>query len=680
LIAIGIGVATVAGFRALGAGWATAQAIAAVASWFAITACWQLTLRRVRTVQAAEWHTVVIGIVDLTLLTLLLWSALGSWWQGATWHLVIVAACALTLRPRAVIIVTAWAAVMIAALNLGEGYGIVAVPKPPNTPSVVGDPFSALTNTILGILSLVLTVALVWEFARRYARSRERYRQLFDAAPYFIFTITPDGQLRSANPVARMYGAASAEVDPGAAILDRIPAEEHELLRDAVAAAFSGEERVVEHRIRRDDGAERWLRVTYTRAGEPGSRRVLVMGVDVTEERERAAAAAQLQQELDSAGRMRLVGQLVSGVAHELNNPLAAVLNYTELLRAETRPPHDAEALDVVHAQALRARAIVRDLLQVARAPGNRPRELGSLDDLVRRALAPLAARAAESGVLVQLDVRGEVPPQRFDTAGIEQVVTNLVANAIDAAPGGRVRVLVEPMGEGTQLVVEDSGAGIPAQVVPHLFEPFFTTKGAGAGTGLGLAVSRGIVQQHGGSLVAGNGAPGSGVGARFVAHFPERASAGVTTSSGVFPTLDRRGAAAGGRVVLLDDEAAVRLPLVRALTTDGWEVVPFGDGAEALAMLQGPDGATIDVIVSDLKMPGLDGPAFYRALAASHPDRAQRVLFVTGDTASPEMARFLAESGRPVLEKPFPLRELCDKVRAVASRARARTLRAAGS
>ncbi|MCU0647683.1 MAG: ATP-binding protein [Gemmatimonadaceae bacterium] len=667
-ITVGLFVAVMGIFRLAGAPWVSLPVVGTMLLWLALTGVWHSVLRRASDARRVDRLLTVISVVDLTLAAVVQQLADGTWYLGPTMFLVVIASCALSLQFWSALAATAYGAVAYATLILGEVAGFWQADTSVTAPQLVGRWSSGIEIVVLGWLAMFAAVLLFWGFHDRLQRVHRRFRQLFDASPYFIFTVRPDGGLTSANPVAREYGVPDASVAPFSAILQRIPPDDADEIARRVRAAFAGESSQYEHRIRRIDGAERWLRVTYTPTGTKGQRRVLVMGADITDERAAAAERDRLTREIESAGRMRLVGQLVSGVAHELNNPLAAILNYGELLRAEARPAQDAEALEVMHAQAMRARAIVRDLLLVARASNERPRETASVDDVVRRALQPMAAKAAAAGVHLQFDLVGEVRPQRLDVAGIEQVVTNLVSNAIDAAPQGTVRVTVAATEDGTRLDVRDTGAGIPADVRARLFEPFFTTKAPGQGTGLGLAVTRGIVEQHGGTIRVEHGAATGGSGAHFVVELPMRIESPPEVASPSAPPMPARSAAAATSAehhgvirvaMLVDDEQVVRSPMARALRNAGWVVIECGDGEAALAALRDPATPRIDAIISDIRMPGMDGPAFYRRLRREQPTLATRMLFATGDTASEEVAHFLADSGCPVIEKPFTLREL---------------------
>jgi CheY-like chemotaxis protein len=367
---------------------------------------------------------------------------------------------------------------------------------------------------------------------------------------------------------------------------------------------------------------------------------------------------------------MEALGRLVSGVAHELNNPLAAILTFSEQLIAEQPEADTAGPLATIREQARRARAIVRDLLSFVRRREER-REVADLAVLADRTVRALEADLTRQAVTLSVSVEPGLPALACDVAGIEQVLTNLLDNAARAARNGAVTLRVYRERDGVAIEVEDTGPGIPPQLLTRIFEPFFTTRGTGEGTGLGLSVSLGIVQQHGGDLKAENRVPGPG--ARFHAWLPLGATA---------PLPGRRPAAgapapargSGSRVLIIDDEDAIRSSMRRYFERQGWEVEEASDGTIGLTkLLASRGGDSYDLIICDLKMPGLSGHEVHGWVSSSRPDLLGRLVFVSGDTASPEAAAFLNSTSCPVLEKPFELSELA----AVVARVRGEHVRA---
>ncbi len=242
---------------------------------------------------------------------------------------------------------------------------------------------------------------------------------------------------------------------------------------------------------------------------------------DVTHLRETERALRQ-------AEKLATVGQLISGVAHELNNPLSAILLFAEELLGSERPEDEAEALTIIAQQAQRSRGIVRDLLAFVRSR-DVTRAPVCAETMLLRIARTLSPQICELGAELHVDVTAR-ETIHVDQTGIEQVVTNLVMNAAQAAGrGGNVWLTGNEEPNGFAIVVEDDGPGIPASVLPQIFDPFFTTKPMGQGTGLGLSVSMGIVQQHGGTIVAENRGTDGGMsprGARLTVRLPAPARA----------------------------------------------------------------------------------------------------------------------------------------------------------
>ena len=361
--------------------------------------------------------------------------------------------------------------------------------------------------------------------------------------------------------------------------------------------------------------------------------------------------------------RIEALGRLVSGVAHELNNPLASILTFSEQLLTERPAADSAGPLGTIREQARRARAIVRDLLTFVRRRDDRWEPAG-IPVLVDRTIRALEADRKRLGVTLMIDLEPGLPPLLCAPTAVEQVLTNLIDNAMRAAPGGRVRVAARRDNEGIAISVSDTGAGIPAEHLPRIFEPFFTTRGHGEGTGLGLSVSLGIVEQHHGTLVARNRDPGPG--AVFEAWLPLAAPAPAASVPHQGPA---RLTGPPGRVLIIDDEAPFRASVRRVFERCGWSVREANDGASGLEVLSSTTSDTrFDLILCDLKMPGVSGMDVYRSVRHSQPELLPRLVFASGDTASVETAAFLESTPCQVLEKPFELSELATVVARVRS------------
>jgi two-component system NtrC family sensor kinase len=371
-----------------------------------------------------------------------------------------------------------------------------------------------------------------------------------------------------------------------------------------------------------------------------------------------------LAEQLLQQEKLAAVGQLVSGVAHELNNPLAGVMAFSELLLA-SGAAQDADArhaMETIHHEATRAAKIVSHLLTFAR---QRPVERMEADlnaivmDTIE--LRRYALRAAQIELDVVLDPT--LPHTWADPFQLQQVVLNLIGNAEQALADwdGTRRIVVWTHHDADWLViaVSDTGPGVPPDQRDRIFNPFYTTKPVGQGTGLGLSISDGIVREHGGQIRV-ESQPGEG--ATFLLELPAivpepRASAGRHAPPPP-PTKSLR-------MLVVDDEGAMRAAIATFLTTLGHQVTAATGGLEARALL---DANEYDVVLLDLRMPDLGGDTLYEELRDRDPRHARRVVFVTGDVQSDAARRFFARAGRPVVGKPFQLDELATVVAGVTS------------
>jgi two-component system, NtrC family, sensor kinase len=378
---------------------------------------------------------------------------------------------------------------------------------------------------------------------------------------------------------------------------------------------------------------------------------------DVTGER-------QIQSKLLQTEKMAALGQLVSGIAHELNNPLTAIIGYAQLLLGHGLTPAQLPEAKKVYQQAERARRIVKNLLYFARE--NKPeRTRVDLNEIVERTLALRSYELKVENILVECELDSTLPHTMADPYQLQQVVLNLVVNAeqalLEERGTGHVRIRTShsPQRAATRtgvrilLEVSDDGPGIPPVIASRIFDPFFTTKPPGVGTGLGLSIVYGIVQQHGGEVTFEN-EPGAGV--KFLVDLPVVPVPKTERAQALSLSTDRPGAVAAGRILVVEDEPTVAQLIVDVLREEGHH---------ADAILDSHDGLTLisrnpyDLVICDLRMPRLDGPAFYDALVRSGSPVRDKILFTTGDTLAPRTIEFLEPNGFPYLAKPFLVEEL---------------------
>ena len=358
-----------------------------------------------------------------------------------------------------------------------------------------------------------------------------------------------------------------------------------------------------------------------------------------------------LQDQLVQSEKMSAIGQLISGVAHELNNPLASVLGFADfLIESGEVPPKLAEPLRVIQQESQRAASIVKNLLTFARRQdqGRRPVAVG---EVLARTVTLLRNQLIQLRVEQTLAVADGLPEVFASPNQLQQVFVNLINNAAQAigATGrpGTVTVRARAWLDGVAVDVTDTGPGVPPEIAERVFEPFFTTKREGEGTGLGLSICQGIVKEHGGRLSLQSTGK---AGATFTVELPAAVVVGTGDAVAAAP------APARARVLVVDDEPHVRHYMRATLEAWGHAVEVASDGEDGLkrALAGG-----YDIIFTDIRMPGLGGRELFETLRAKAPEAAARVVCATGDTVAGDTLAFLEQSGRPILLKPFKLAEL---------------------
>jgi len=526
----------------------------------------------------------------------------------------------------------------------------------------------------------VLDISFVNRSLRQVvAASETRYRALFERSPDALLVETAGGVVVDANPAARrMFGH-----DLVGRHVEELHADDQQVdLRHDVhqggVASRSG-------LGRRLDGSTFPEEVELHPLDIGGEPRILAIVRDLTER-------TRLQGELIQAQKMEAIGLLVAGVAHELNNPLASIVAFSQLLRTDPELPQDLRRqADMLVQEANRTRVIVQNLLDFARA---RPAERVSTDlrRLVDSVLGLQSYSFGRGGPEVVVDIPDDLPPILLDRAQMQQVLINLTVNAAqalhDSNRAGTLRITAradrdaddEPI---VRIEVSDNGPGVPPELTDRLFMPFVTTKAPGEGTGLGLSVSFGIVTGHGGTLEYKPGP--DGVGATFVIELPVGTDAvGPDASSNAAGSIGSGSAAiskapterstdglpqpvpirrprpgvdgspeAPIRILVLDDETAIREFLARVLRRAGYEPVLAQTGSIALELVR---NEPLDAILCDHRMAGMSGTQFHDAVAAIAPHLGHRFAFMSGDVLNPELREFATARGILLLGKPFDI------------------------
>src|SRR5213596_2213987 len=512
-----------------------------------------------------------------------------------------------------------------------------------------------LLSTLATHAAVVIANARFFEMVRR---AKEQWETAFDALSEGIAVVDDEGRVRRSNraladllnmPLPNVVGTPLGE-----ALLGKPNA-----LQDLLVATRRGERPAP--LVARSERLGRAVRVNV--APIPGAateQSIVVMVEDVTEQQA-------LETQLVQSEKLAAVGQLVSGVAHELNNPLTSIAGLSEfLLEQKELGKKDRGHLQVIQEQAERAGRIVRNLLTFARK-GTGERDLVDLNDVIRRTLSLTAYDLKLKDITVTRELSGALPEVLGDRHGLQQVVLNLVTNAAQAVtenPRDRPReITVSTWFDGqVHLRVADTGPGIPDEVVQSVFTPFFTTKEPGKGTGLGLSITYSIVESHGGQIVLEPRGPRGGAAFR-VDLPPAPADAARPTLTPAHGTPAVNGGGAGGApavkrtILLVDGDPAVQRTIKALFARDGHDVEVAGDPQHALALAQ---RGSFDLVITDARAmaPGKRGVLLAEELVTTLPALRDRIIVATGDVR-PATEETLARLGVRYVRKPFNLRDL---------------------
>lgn len=530
------------------------------------------------------------------------------------------------------------------------GVPIVAVSRTIGAVALEGDRKNALNeNALLFTRAVVAQAGIALENARLVellSSGKREWEQTVDAFNQAICYVDAQGTVRRANRVFADLIKLPVTALPGRAWVTLVPPS----WVDPMARLFTPEGSATPVEVR---SGERVLLVTAILT-EPGAAVLLLE--DQSEKR-------RLQEQLLQSEKMSAIGQLIAGVAHDLNNPLASVVGFSDLLgEAADVPPRLAEPLAVIRQEAERASAIVRNLLSFARRQEGE-RKLQSIRPILESTHLLLRNQLMAARIELTLTFEPGLPEVDVHANQIKQVFVNIINNAAQAISstrskegvgGGRIDIVTKCEPDGLSVNVTDNGPGIPEAVAQRVFEPFYSTKSEGEGTGLGLSICLGIVKEHGGNVSVDPGGAGSGRGATFTVELPT----GVRTEPSPLARAAESDPAPAERlerlrVLVVDDEPHILHYMQATLESWGHEVVLARDGSQALkrALMQ-----PFDLIICDLRMPRLGGREMFQTLARMHPTVADRIIFATGDTVRGDTLQFLEELGRPFLQKPFKL------------------------
>lgn len=544
--------------------------------------------------------------------------------------------------------------------------------------AVLDDPLVACHALIRDLTAWEMREREVALHLTRIHELEEQHRTLLDNAPLIIFRLDPKTfALVYLNHCAeRFLGVPREEALLTMGFLRGLHDAEGGIAYDqALAQASAGLcSPSYEARLSRRNGGAMTVRGTiYPLLGKSGNV-VAIEGLFMDVSAEQAARTRLIQ-----ADRLSTLGTLAAGVAHEINNPAAFILLGIDMMGRMLTGTSGVLVADVskdvrellseLRDSTRRIVDIVRDLRMFARAPGGTRRMAVDVNRTVESAVTLTRGQIVERAELVR-DF-GDVPNVLIDEGRLGQVLVNLLVNAAQAIPRGtkgEAKVFVTTRshdGRVVEIEIRDTGMGIPQEIQERIWDPFFTTKDPGAGTGLGLSISREIIERSGGRLYVESPVPGTDPpsGSRFIVELA--ASSEPISSVPPIPTWPPRSIGGPARVLIVDDEAL----LARALSTEIGRVHDVRAAAHATEALEILGNTSFDVILCDVRMPGLSGAALYEMVRRDRPHVAIRFVFMTGVGFGADFDRSLSESGRPILEKPFSVEDALNIIRKVVSK-----------
>jgi len=497
---------------------------------------------------------------------------------------------------------------------------------------------------------------------------------LLSQLPLGLAMADRDGRLLFAN-AAFMRAAGREGQKPPKYPTDLVTREDKGALSDSIRRFGQGPAASGDIAIRLASQPEEPVSLSLAGVRGLGEAAVLLGLTDSTEE-------TRLKRQVAQATKMQAVGQLAGGVAHDFNNVLTAILGTCDLMLMRHTPgDSDYDDIQQIRANSNRAASLTRQLLAFSRQQTLRP-EVLQLPDVVSD-ISQMLKRLIGEKITLSVTHDRDLGPVRADPTQLEQVVVNLAVNARDAMQGradkasgdrsGRLTLATKrvtaadvremrseiiPSGEYTALVVEDTGGGIAPEHLAKIFEPFFTTKAKGKGTGLGLSTVYGIVKQSGGFIFADSEL---GKGTKFTVYLPVHHGEVDPALSAPAEGEQAGEWAGGGRILLVEDEDTVRMVAERALTRQGYEVTAASDGEEGLEIVR--EGGTFDLVLSDVVMPSMDGPAMAREVRKIAPRLP--VLFMSG-YAEEQLRREIDIENMYFIPKPFSVQQISDKVREI--------------
>ena len=511
---------------------------------------------------------------------------------------------------------------------------------------------------LLGFSKITRDVTAKHEIERKLHHEQQFVKSLVECFPDLIVVLNAKGEFQFVSDRVKDILGVSPEEYIGKPLGQRVEAADRGKLKAMFDAALAGQKDIeqIEIHARHIDGTIKTVRVTANALYDENGQIVGMVssGRDVTESK-------QLEQQLVDKEKFAAIGQMMAGAAHELNNPLTAILGVSDLLRERTSDDAGRRQVELIHQQARRAATIVQNLLAVSR-PVARGRTTLRLEEVVKEAVSIERLNLEKRNIKVALASLDAPLPIDGDRKLLLQVFLNIIANAEQsispAREQGRLNISFSREGDKVSVAFADDGPGIPADIIGKIFDPFFTTKRPGGGSGLGLTISLAVIKEHGGTIAV-DSKQGEGAVVRVtlpaaiekvLPPAPEAPAAKPAAAS-------RRTTPLSGHLALIvDDEEGIREIVQESLTGQGMNVHAVDSAEAALAWLA---EKKTEIVVCDLNLPKMNGEKLFEELQRRMGGSVPRFVFITGELVSSSVAEHFQEKGARVLQKPFGLSAL---------------------